>query len=89
VLGRGLLKRVPFEIFRKVTNLEILTFCEQVVNGSLITRTFVSGCYVKLNITATTLVFPHRPIALDYGIKHINLRMFSTSPNKECGYFDG
>jgi hypothetical protein len=29
-------------------------------------------------VSATTLVFPHRPAALNNGMKHINLKIFVT-----------
>jgi len=33
--------------------------------------------------TATTLVFSHRPAALDYGIKHVNPKIFVTPPKPQ------
>jgi hypothetical protein len=34
---------------------------------------------LRTRVSATTFVFPRRPVALDYEIKHINLKIFVTA----------
>lgn len=37
----------------------------------------------KMSLSATTLVFPHKPAALDYEMKHTNLKIFVTPPSPQ------